>query len=234
MVDIIQVALIGTLVFIGLVGISILGYLLVKYYDDKKKNPDYIKKSYQDFIEGMQNNCPDSIYNYDLILKTTKQSEGRSLGKIQGYLYLQVYKDSEKGSIVEKINKKEEEEKTEMRHYVAFLPKKNEFSLFKPQTWTKKLFVAIIKADDLPEGLNGNLYWAVPGIEWFKWYVYSIGEDLIEKPVLAKKIKYDVGMDFAVDAYKDMAKIANSAMENDTQFKKGKKILDELETRRNT
>ncbi len=235
MVGIVEIAIIGVGSLIALAMLGLVAYLFIKYYEDKKKNPDYVQKYYTDLMDFTKNNCPESIYDFDLRLKTSAESEGRVLGTVKGYMFLQVLdiksKEGKEGEQKLVIDKNSHPDL--FRHFVTFLPKNAEFSLFKPHTWAPKYSVAVISPKELYGGkLNGNVIWDSTGPDFYKWYMFSVSDTKANKIGFAKNIDTVVALDFAIDTWKNVGRLVTEASESDSGFKKRIREFSDFDLRR--
>lgn len=232
---ILEIAAIGFLFIISLLALLGVGYLFLRYYDNLRKNPDYVQKHYTDGIEFSKNNCPESIYNFQLWVATTEESEGRPLGRIKGYAYVPIQSFTREEDEEGKIKLVPEEIGPDSyRHFITFIPNKYVFNILNPTTWMPRHLVAIVKPKDIVgKELNGNLHWNAR-IDYYKWFIYAVEDKEVNKVSLAKKIESDVGMDFATDAYRKLSQLVNEAQETDSDFKKKIRAISEYDSRRHS
>ena len=237
------VVLAGFLLII-LILVIYVGYLVIRYFLDRKNNPDYLEKNYVDFIEFSRNNVPESIEDYTISIASNKLAEGRPLGKIKGYAYynmkMQDVKNisklktegEEKPEEKTEENVKEKQEPEELRHLITYLPRKNEFNFLDPSTWTKKYRVAIIKNSELPEGLNGNIKWVTDGIEFYKYFVFPIEDQEVDKVKLHKRMESDIMLSAGLESYRNLSSLVKEASELDSSMGKSIRKMTEAEARK--
>lgn len=215
--DILQIVALLFLFLITLAIVVIAIVFVIMFLLDRAKNVDYLQKQYVDMIKFTEENCPDSLFGYELRVGTNSKVEGRALGTIFGYYHGEVFN--------------EKKNKSEFRHFFTFLPIKNEFKFWKPDTWTPKKRIAIAKEEDLEGPPGGNVRWnAMP--EFFKWFIYNVADEIVDKPCLAKKISSDVALEVGLEGWRSVAKFAHEAAESDTGTMKGIRVMSESNTRR--
>lgn len=230
MADLILIAVIAIIFVFSLAALGFAAYLLLKFIDAQRKNINYVDKNYVDLVKFTRQQCPDSIYGFNLMRATTKQAEGRNLGQIVGHAVLEVERpiksfDNEENEEVKKVEGL-------TRHFITYRPRENEFNLLQPDTWIAQYRIAVIKTIELPHGLNGNVIWAAKAIDFYKYYVYSLSDEEIDKSTMAEKIEMDVKLDMGLLAWENAGGLVQKAIETDPSLEKNIKIKSEVHPRR--
>ena len=91
--DILQIVALLFMFLITLAVVVIAAYLVIKFLQDRAKNKDFVDKHYIDMTKFTIEQCPDSLFDYELTLASNAKVEGRTLGKIKGYYYGEVYNE---------------------------------------------------------------------------------------------------------------------------------------------
>ncbi len=237
MADLITIVfIIGVFIFaVGFLVASL--FLLLKYLEFRKKHINYVDKNYKDIVTFAKQQCPKSIYNYQLHRATTKEAEGRDLGRIVGHAVLGVEKKKEgeeediEGNTGEKNIAKKTRVISLIRHYVVFRPKENEFHLLQPETWTAQYRIAVLKRDEIDGGLNGDVRWLAKAIDFFKFYIYSLSDTEIDRSTLSEKIEFDVKLDVGLRAWEEVGGLVQEAIRTDSPLQKDIKRKSEFAPR---
>ena len=222
MVELIQIAFIVFLAIFMIILLIIMGVLVLRYLDHRRKTVNYVERNYQNLIEFSKQNCPENIYGYKLERATTKNSEGRDLGTMVGLAELAIELKNEKGQIKEVVK----------RNFITYRPRELDWNLLNPKTWNPQYRIAIIANNELPFGLNGNTRWEAESIDWYKYYVYSLSDPRVTRDVIATKISDDVKLDFGMTAWEEVGEIARRAAESDTGLIKSIKSVSEFRPRK--